>query len=130
VLPDTIACTSRAAGTALWPPSSTPPLPHPHGHRFGTLVYGAGGGWHSATAQLSVLPAGLQLQEKLCFKGVLAEDALYCLLLLLTPLPSLLPHTGPFTHAGEERKSKAILKPSLSSSLFIHCAEWCSEKLH
>lgn len=55
-LPYTIACTSPAAGTASWPPSSTHP---PHGHRFGTLVYGAGGGRHSATAELPALPAGL-----------------------------------------------------------------------
>lgn len=35
-----------------------------------------------------------------------------------TSLPTLLPLPGPVTHAREERKSKAVLKPSLSSSLF------------
>lgn len=48
-----------------------------------------------------------------------------------TSLPSLPPPSlWPCYTSREERKSKAVLKPSLSSSLFIHCAEWYSEKLH
>lgn len=48
----------------------------------------------------------------------------------LTSLPSLLPLSSPVIRARKERKRKAVLKPYLSASLFVHCAEGYSEKLH
>lgn len=128
-LPCTMGCTSQVAGTAPWPPSSThtptdtglaPQFTEPE--EVGTL--------QQPSSQCSRLGCNSKRSHTLKVSQQETRCMACCYSSHHTPLPSLLPLSGSFTHAGEERKSKAILKPSLSSSLFIHCAEWYSGKLH
>ena len=129
VLSYTIACTSQAAGTAPWPPSSThTPMATGLASWFKELE-------EVGTPQQRSSPCSwLGCNSKISRALKVSWQQTCCIACCCSsphmPLPSLLPLAGPFTHAVEERKTKAILKPSLSSSLFIHCAEWYSGKLH
>lgn len=128
-LPYTVAGTSQAAGIPLWPPSSTrtpmttvlaPQFTEPE--EAGALQQPSSQrSWSGCNSKRS-RALKVSWQETRCSACWYSSHH--------TSLPSLLPLAGPVTPAGEERKSKAILKPSLSSSLLIHCAEWYSEKLH
>lgn len=102
-----------------------------HVHRFGILLYWAVGG--RLCKQPSSLWSRLGCNSKRsCAINVSWQEkhCTACCSSCHTSLSSLVPLSGPVTHAREESKSKAVLKPSCSSSLFIHCAEWYSEKFH
>lgn len=135
-------CTSRhhnlhpaKSGTALWLPSSKY---HHHQHPCPCAQV-----WHPALLScrrptLCTQPGSLWSQLGCNSKRSCATNTSWqekrciacCSSSCHTSLLSLLPLSGPATHAREGRKSKAVLKPSLSSSLFIHCAKWYAEKLY
>lgn len=97
------------------------------------VFYRAGRGWNPTTAKLSVLLPGWAVTPRVTWALQVPWQETCCCACCFshhTPLPFLIIISGPFTHAEEKKKSKAILKPSLSSSLFIHCVEWYSEELH